>query len=395
MGYNICNVSDKRGVIIVKVPYIMTPGPTQVCENVRMARALETTNPDLDDQFYVFYKETCEQFGKFLKTRNQIRILCGEGILGLEAACASLTEKGDRVLVIDNGIFGEGFSDFVNMYGGESIFFKADRDKEINIEELKAFLEKDSNFKYATVVHCDTPSGVLNNIKAICPLLKEKGILTVVDSVAAMGGEDVRVDEWKIDIVLGGSQKCISAPPGLTIVSISGDAFKVMEKRKSPIASYYCNLLIWKDYYENKWFPYTQPISDINGLRVAIDNILEEGTEELIKRHHKLAQATREAVTSAGLNLYIKEGYSSTVTVIEIPKGIQDKILRDYMLDNYGVFIAGSFGYLGGKVIRIGHMGENAKVDKVSYTLYALQKALENFGFKCKEDMVKVFLKLI
>ena len=376
----------------MKIPMIMTPGPTQVRENVRLARAFQTTNPDLDMEFYEFYKETCERIGRFLKTENEVRILSGEGILGLEAACASLTEAGDRVLVIDNGIFGEGFGDFVTMYGGEPVFFKGDRQREINIEELKSFLEEDNDFKYATVVHCDTPSGVLNDISAICPILKEKGILTVVDSVAAMGGEDIRVDEWKIDIALGGSQKCVSAPPGLTFLSISADAFQAMETRKTPIASYYCNLLVWKDYYKNKWFPYTQPISDINGLRAAIDNILDEGTDKMIERHHRIAKATRNAVTSASLKLYIKEGYASTVTVVKVPEGIKDEKLRAYMLEQYGVFIAGSFEYLGGKVIRIGHMGENAKADKVSYTLFALQKALEHFGFKCKEDMVKVFL---
>ncbi len=108
----------------MKVPYVMTPGPTTVRENVRMARAIETTNPDLDLQFYDYYKETCQKIGEFLKTKNQIRILSGEGILGLEAACASLTEKNDRVLVIDNGIFGESFADFVEIYGGEAVFLK-------------------------------------------------------------------------------------------------------------------------------------------------------------------------------------------------------------------------------------------------------------------------------
>ena len=376
----------------MKIPMIMTPGPTQVRENVRLARALQTTNPDLDMEFYEFYKETCERISDFLKTENEVIILSGEGILGLEAACASLTEAGDRVLVIDNGIFGEGFGDFVTMYGGEPVFFKGDRQRAIDIEELKRFLDEDSDFKYATVVHCDTPSGVLNDIGVICPLLKEKGILTVVDSVAAMGGEDIRVDEWKIDIALGGSQKCVSAPPGLTFLSISDDAFNAMEVRKTPIASYYCNLLVWRNYYKDKWFPYTQPISDINGLRRAIDNILDEGVDSLIERHHKIAKATRNAVVHTGLSLYIKDGYSSTVTVVEIPEGIEDKTLRDYMLEQYGVFIAGSFGYLGGKVIRIGHMGENAKVDKVSYTLFALQRALEHFGFESEQDMVKVFL---
>ena len=175
----------------MKVPQIMTPGPTQVRENVRIARSVATTNPDLDLQFYEFYKETCEEIGLFLKTNNQVRVLCGEGILGLEAACASLTETHDRVLVIDNGIFGEGFEDFVKMYGGEVVFFKGNRKCSIDTMELEKFLEKDHDFKYATVVHCDTPSGVLNDIHNICQMLKKNGILTVVDSVAAMGGESV------------------------------------------------------------------------------------------------------------------------------------------------------------------------------------------------------------
>jgi aspartate aminotransferase-like enzyme len=379
----------------VRIPNVMTPGPTQVRDNVRLARALETTNPDLDEQFFEFYKNTCNKIGKFLKTDNEIRILCGEGILGLEAACASLTEKGDRVLVIDNGIFGEGFADFVTMYGGEAVLFKADRRRAIDLKALKEFLSKDSNFKYATIVHCDTPSGVLNDVGSACRMLKEKGILTVVDSVAAMGGEELRVDDWKIDIVLGGSQKCISAPPGLTLLSISNDAFEAMGKRKTPIASYYCNLLIWKDYYDNLWFPYTMPISDIYGLGAAIDNMFEDGLDNIINRHKRIGSAVREAVLRAGIKLYIEEGYANTVTAIELPKDIEDKAFRKYIRDNFNLLIGGSIGELNGKVIRIGHMGENAVADKVSYVLMAIGEAFKEFGFECKEDMVKVFLECL
>ncbi|OSB19109.1 serine-pyruvate aminotransferase/archaeal aspartate aminotransferase [Clostridium sporogenes] len=377
----------------MKVPYVMTPGPTMVRENVRMARAMETTNPDLDLQFYDYYKETCEKIGEFLKTKNEVRILSGEGILGLEAACASLTEKDDRILVIDNGIFGEGFADFVEIYGGEVVFFKGDRRRDIDIGKLKEFLDKDSNFKYATVVHCDTPSGVINDISKICPMLKEKGIITVVDSVSAMGGQELKVDEWKIDMVLGGSQKCMSAPPGLSFLSISEDAFKAMEKRKTPIASYYCNLLIWKDYYKNKWFSYTPPISDIVGLRAAVDNILED--KDIVSRHNNIAKACREAIVESGLKLYLKQGYSNTVTVIELPKKVEDKVLRTYMQDKYNVIIAGSFGYLEGKIIRIGHMGENANIDKMAYTLFALQNSLEYLGYKLEVNLTEAFLQKI
>lgn len=377
----------------MKVPMIMTPGPTQVRENVRMSRALETTNPDLDIQFYDFYKSTCENIAKFLKTKSEVRILNGEGILGLEAACASITEKGDRVLVIENGIFGEGFSDFIEMYGGEVVFFRGDRKREINIDELHSFLKKDSNFKFATVVHCDTPSGVLNEVSKICPLLKNYGILTVVDSVAAMGGEELKVDEWGIDIVIGASQKCISAPPGLTFLSISDKAFKIMENRRTPITSFYCNLLIWKDYYKNRWFPYTPPISDIIGLSTAISNILED--KEILCRHRSIAESTRKAINESGLNLYTYSGHSNTVTVIEVPKNISERELREIMIRDFNVFIAGSFGFLEGKVIRIGHMGENARKDKIAYTLYSLQKALEALGFITKCNLADTFLRYL
>ena len=132
---------------------IMTAGPTQVRENVRLARSLECTNPDLDIEFFDFYKETCEMLSKVTNSDSKALILSGEGILGLEAACASLTEPGDRVLVIDNGIFGKGFVDFVKIYGGEPVLYTADYRNPIVLDDLEKFLKEDNNFKYATVVH--------------------------------------------------------------------------------------------------------------------------------------------------------------------------------------------------------------------------------------------------
>ena len=164
-----------------------------------------------------------------------------------------------------------------------------------------------------------------------------------------------------------------------------------MKNRKTPIASFYCNLLIWEDYYKNKWFPYTMPISDIMGLDKAADNILEEGTYNMQMRHKIIGEAVRKAVSAAGLKLYIEDGFSNTVTVIKVPSGINDAKLRDYMSEKFNVMIAGSFGYLGGKVIRIGHMGENARLDKVSYTLSALQESLKHFGFEPECNMAQVF----
>ena len=176
------------------------PGPTEVRENVRLARAKRTNNSDFDKTFVRYYREVSQKMGKVMGTTNEVLLLAGEGILALEAACASLTEPGDRVLVLDNGIYGEGFKDFVSIYGGVPVVLSFDHHSGIPAEAVRAYLEKDSDFKYATLVHCDTPTSVLNNVAELCPLLKKYGILTVVDSVAGMVGEPINVDENKIDI---------------------------------------------------------------------------------------------------------------------------------------------------------------------------------------------------
>ena len=374
---------------------IYTPGPTNLRENVRRARALKTTNPDVDVDFVEFYKETCDGFGKIMNTKNDCYILSGEGILGLEAACASLTEKGDKVLVLDSGLYGRWFDGFVTMYGGEVTYFSGDYTKEIDVEALSKFLENNNDFKYATVVHCDTPTGVLNPVDKICPLLKSYGILTVVDSVSAMVGEEFKVDKWQIDIALGGSQKAFSAEPGLTMVSVSDDARKAMENRETPIIGFYCNLNIWKNYYKDKWFPYTMSTSDIISLRVAIDNILEEGKEKVIERHRKIGEATRKAVKEYGLDLFLKSGYSNTVTAVEIPEEIGALNLRNHLNKKYNVLISTSLDKYEDKLLRIGHMGENANIEDITYVLNAIDKALKDLGFSSEKQLDKLFIENI
>jgi aspartate aminotransferase-like enzyme len=375
--------------------FVYAPGPTNVRENVRLERSRVTTNPDVDEEFVEFYKNTCDKIGEIINTKNPVYILSGEGILGLEAACASLTEPGDRVLVLDNGIYGRGFKDFVEMYGGEGVYFSDDYNKAINVDKLNEFLEKDHNFKYATIVHCDTPTGVLNDLSKICPLLSEYGILTVVDSVSAMGGEEIRVDEWKIDVALGGSQKAFSAPAGLTMISISENAKRAMKNRGIPVVGFYCNLNIWEDYYKNKWFPYTMPISDIMGLSKAADNILDEGIQNVLARHEKIANATRKAISEYGLELFLEDGYSNTVTAVRIPKNIGALKLKNHMLSKYNTLIITSLNPYEDIILRIGHMGENAKDDKIVYALNIIDKGLKDLGFISDKELIKLFNKYL
>lgn len=372
---------------------IMTPGPTQVVENVRLARSLECTNPDLDESFFDFYKETCELISKLLCTGNETIIMDGEGILGLEAACASLTEPGDLVLVLDNGVYGKGFADFVTMYGGTPVLYTVDDKNPIDKAALEEYLKLNHDFKYATLVHCDTPSGMLNPIGELCPLLKKYGILTVVDSVSAMFGEEVKVDEFQIDLLCGGSQKAVSAPPGLTFVTVSEDAKGVMAQRNTPIASFYGNIQVFFGYYEKKWFPYTMPISDIYGLRQAFENI--QGDKDMIKRHRIIGEACRQAVRKAGLSLHLESGFSNTVTVIDVPKETTAGEILRVMRQEHHIMLAGSFDSLEGQVIRIGHMGTNANEGDMEATLEALGQTLSSLGIPVKASMGRLFREAV
>ena len=368
---------------------VMTPGPTQVKENVRMARSLVCTNPDLDEDFVEFYKDTCELISSLLGTKNETFILDGEGILGLEAACASLTEPGDKVLIIENGVYGEGFADFVSMYGGVPEFYHADRLNAIDPDALSSYLKEHHDYKYATVVHCDTPSGMLNPVEKICPLLKEYGILTVVDSVSGMFGNHMDVDKFQIDLLCGGSQKAVSAPPGLTFVTVSDAAWAAIDGRNVPIASFYANLKVFEGYYEKKWFPYTMPISDIYGLRAAFDNIA--GDPDMLARHARIGEACRAAVRGAGLNLHLASGFSNTVTVFDVPKETTADAILQTMRQKHGIMLAGSFDSLAGQVIRIGHMGSNANVVDMIETLDALDDTLRELNVPLKGQLRMIF----
>lgn len=375
--------------------YNYSPGPSYIKENVRLARAYEVTNPDIDVDFVKYYKDTCDLFNKIIDSDNETYIISGEAILGLEAACATLTEDGDRVLVLDNGLYGNGFKDFVSIYGGQPVLFTQDYHNEISSEALEEYLKEDSNFKYATLVHCDTPTGMINDIHKLCPILKKYGILTVVDSVSGMVGERVSVKESKIDILLGGSQKAISAQPGITIVSVSEDAKKSFKNRKTPVRSFYANLRIWENYLEEQYFPYTLPASDIVSFRVALENIVEEGIENVLKRHEKIASSVRKSIKDFGLELFSKNDNSNTVTAIKMPEKIKATDISNYILKKHNVLIATSLAEYKDSILRIGHMGENARIEKTLYILNLLEEAFNSFGFKSKKSLTESFIENI
>ncbi len=377
---------------LLQVSYeLMTPGPTQVAENVRQALSLPCVNPDLDPDFYSFTEGICHDLERFFHTEDhQALILSGEGILGIEAAFASMTEPGDRVLVLDNGVYGRGNADFVSLYGGTPVLYSTDYHAPIDPSALESYLAADHGFAFAALVHCDTPSGMLNDIDALVPILHRYGIPVIVDAVSSAFGMPIDLEKTPADILCLGSQKALSAPPGLSMLLVGPAAWEKMDRRRTPIASFYASLPAMRHYARDQWFPYTMPSADMNGLRQALNNVLSD--PGIFLRHGKLAAASRTALREAGLSLYERAGFSDTVSVFLVPDGTTDREILSGMRRE-GILLAGSFDVLAGKVIRIGHMGENARAEKLQRTFRALQKVLTGLEIPLQADMEQVFLE--
>ena len=357
---------------------LMTPGPTEVPKPVREAMAGELINPNVDPRFSEIYRELTEQLSKVYgagDTDHQIVVPGGEGILGLEAAIASLVEPGTSVLCLSNGLYGDGFADFVENYGGEATLVSAPDTEPLPVAELDSRLQERS-FEVATMVHCETPTGTLNRIEPALDLLAEQDVLTVVDAVSSLGGTPVPTE--KIDVCLGASQKCFSAPPGLTTAAISESAWDAMEERGN--RSLYTNFLPWRD--TDDGFPYTHLTTEVVALRKSLELLLEEGIESVYRRHEEAARHCRQRGAELDLELYpdgagdmaAAERSSPTVTAYSVP-GRAEEIQRR-LREDHDITIATGLASHAEDVIRVGHMGHNARIEKVDRTMDALGAVL-------------------
>jgi aspartate aminotransferase-like enzyme len=298
--------------------------------------------------------------------------LGGEGILGLEAAVASLVESGTEVLCLANGRYGEGFADFVESYGGEATLVAAERDEPLPLDALDEALAADgADVDLVTMVHCETPTGTLNDVDAALDRVAaaDSEVLTVVDAVSSLGGVEVPTD--RIDVCLGASQKCFSAPPGLATAAVSDRAWAAMEAREPH--SLYANFLPFRDVSDG--FPYTHLTTEVVALDEALGLLLDEGLDEVRKRHAAAARRCRERGAELGLETVPDpERSSPTVTAFEVPgraEGLQEQLRKEH-----DVILATGLGDGAADILRVGHMGHNARVDRVDEAMDALADVL-------------------
>ena len=348
---------------------LFTPGPTAVPPEVREAMAQPQPNSAVQPEFAERYDRLCRNLQQVYDTDHDVVVPGGEGILGLEAAIASLVAPGDRVLCISNGIYGDGFADFVTDYDGVAELVSADYDAGYDLDAIEAALadaeESDDPFKLATLVHCETPTGTLNDLSPVLDLIAEYDVLSVVDAVSSLGGTPVPTD--RIDVCLGASQKCFSAPPGLTTAAVSDRAWAAMEERDP--TSLYTNFLPWRDTSDG--FPYTHLDANVAALDVAVQRVLDEGIAAVQDRHERAAEQCRQRGQELGLTLYPNEGRASpTVTAFHMPGEAQD--VRQRVEADHDIVLATSLGGLADDILRVGHMGYNADVEKVDRVMDAI-----------------------
>lgn len=367
--------------------FILTPGPTEIPYRVRLALMKETTNPDLDPEFLEIYNNSRLILRELLGVRKgSLYIMAGEAMLGLDAALANMIVNETKTLIVGNGVFGEGFADLVKLYGGEPVLVENCEDcwrRSADPAVIERELERHKDVEIVTLVHCDTPSGILNDLEEISKVVKSFGALLIVDAVSSIGGVPINFDSLSIDILIGGSQKALNLPAGLTILAISNDAWDRINRVN--YRGFYLNLKLWREMLDEAGvFPYTMSDVLVYALHESLKLIMEEGPDNVYKRHLLARKAAWKAIEVMGLKPYPSSiNYSSpTVTAFEVPRGINEAELRKMMWEKYGVMIGGSWGRLQGKVLRIGHMGVQASRIHLLIAITTLARALADLGYR-------------
>ncbi|KZX16208.1 pyridoxal-phosphate-dependent aminotransferase family protein [Methanobrevibacter filiformis] len=359
---------------------LMLPGPTKVAPRVLKAMSDNIVN-HRSAIFGEIYTETTELMSEIFKTENKSYLLTGSGTAAMEAALSSIITPGDKILNVVGGKFGQRFQQITNMHKAESKELTIEWGDSVTPNQIKEALDEDEEIKAITLVHNETSTGVSAPIKEIGKIMDNYDALYIVDTVSSLGGDRVDVDKYGIDICVTGSQKCLAAPPGLAAITLTDDAWKVVDSVDS--TSYYLDM---KKYRKSgagtpPETPYTPSVSLIYAIFEALKIIKEEGLDNRITRHETAAKATRNAVKALGLELFPKEEVSSTtVTAVKMPEGVTDPQLRGTMRNEYKVELAGGQDHLKGNIFRIGHMG-NITYKELAITFSALGMTLKKLGF--------------
>ena len=367
----------------------MLPGPTNVPNRVINAMLTPMINHRSDD-FRKLYKDIVSKTQKVFETENDIVVLTTSGTGAVETSVVNLIKKDDVVIIPVNGEFSTRLADLIDNYGGKTIRINSPYGQNPPIGKIQEAFEKNSKVKALYVVYNETSTGTtLRYLSKLGDICKAHGAFFVVDAVSILGGDELPVDKWNVDICFTATQKALAAPPGIAPISISKEAKKYMIE--NPPASQYLNLKRYFKYYNDSFeTPFTPAISLFYAYQEALNIILEEGIQNRIERHRKCANAFYSGLEALGFTPFAEANSRSNVVIaVNYLPGIDDKKFRELISSKFKVLLAGGFGELKGKVFRVGCMGEVSSYH-VMRTLSAISSSMSILGVPPIKDGLSV-----
>lgn len=363
-----------------KESILRVPGPTPVPPQVAQAMSKPMV-PHRAAGFRALWREVYIGLRHVLQTQNECVILAGSGTAAMEAAVVNLVEAGTKALVAVAGKFGERWQEIATAYGAAVATVEAPLGQGVDSGQLAEALQR-SQPEIVFLTHTESSTGVQQDIKGAARLCRAVGALVVVNAVSSIGGAEFYTDDWGVDVIVTGSQKCLMLPPGLGLLAVSDKAWKRMEHIRTP--RFYLDLLRYRKANAVGEAPYTPAISLVYGLQESLRMIRAEGLEDAWKRHTLMQQMVRRGFAAMGLELFVEERWaSSTITVVHTPRGVNMREWQRDMALRTGVLISDGFDNLLGRVFRIGHMGYVTPLEMLT-TLSAIEVALAADGYPVK-----------
>ena len=357
---------------------LMGPGPSNVHYRVYQAMS----NPVigyLDPQILACMDEISEMLRGVFQTKNQVTLaISATGSSGMEASYVNFVEPGDVVVIGVNGFFADRMTQVASRCGAKVIRVEEEWGKIIEPEKIIKALKEHPEAKICGLVHGETSTGVRQPLGEIGAYCQKGHTLLVVDAVTTLGGYDVRVDEWGIDVCYASSQKCLSVPPGLSPITVSSKAMDVLRARKTQVQSFYLDLVLLEKYWgQERVYHHTAPASMFYALREGLKIIFEEGLQARFQRHELLGDRLKMELEGFGFKLFAQEGYRlPMLTAVALPDRVDDVKMRSRLLNEYNIEVGGGLGWLKGKIWRVGLMGETCKMRYIHCLIGALREIL-------------------
>ncbi|QYZ67048.1 MAG: alanine--glyoxylate aminotransferase [Gammaproteobacteria bacterium (ex Lamellibrachia satsuma)] len=363
---------------------LMGPGPSDVHPRILEALSRPTIG-HLDPAFVGMMEQTKAMLQYAFQTENELTMpVSAPGSAGMETCFANLVEPGDKVIVCQNGVFGGRMKENVERCGGTPVMVEDDWGTAVDLQKVEETLENNPDAKILAFVHAETSTGAQSDAKELVALAHAHDCLTIVDAVTSLGGTPIKVDEWEIDSIYSGTQKCLSCTPGISPISFSERALEKVRNRSGKVQSWFLDLNLVMGYWgsgQKRAYHHTAPVNALYGLHESLRILEEEGLENAWARHRKMHLALKAGLEAMGLSFIVDEAHRlPQLNAVSIPEGVDDANVRGRLLNEYNLEIGAGLGALAEKVWRVGLMGHSARAENVLLCVGALEAVLSDVG---------------